>query len=127
MPIVAAMPSLKLNDDPRICDVLEPYTNSKKVFKCLADHGAASAGVVQETTDEDANSTTTTTSASSTSKSEYDNEGSSYEFNEFLCGRKIKLLSWAVVMHDYRTYHGLPGAPGASNYLFEDGHVGDMN
>ncbi len=127
MPFVAAMPSLKLNSYPGIVEVMEPYANSRKVFKCPSDRGASTPGAVTDTTDEDGAAATTSSSAQAVSKSDFENEGSSYEFNEFLCGRKIKLLSWAVLMHDYRTYHGQPGAPGASNYLFEDGHVGDMN
>jgi prepilin-type processing-associated H-X9-DG protein len=30
-------------------------------------------------------------------------------------------------MNDYEPFHGPPGTPGAANYLFADGHVGDLN
>ena len=132
MPLVILMPSLGINEDPsykRLCDILGTYVGSSnsKVFKCPADQGPHSYGVATEITDEDGNSSTSTNSSGSSASSDYSKEGSSYEFNEMLCGRKMKLLAWAMVMHDYRTYHGLPGTKGACNYVFEDGHVGDLN
>lgn len=37
---------------------------------------------------------------------------------------------WGVdrtpVMYDYEPFHGPAGTVGAANYLFADGHVGDM-
>jgi len=129
IPFIAAMPSLGLNSFPRFCDLLQPYVNgSTKVFRCPADRGSVSDGVVSSTADEDGNvQGSSATSSTSNGKSEFDNEGSSYEFNEFLCGRKFNPKDKSMLMHDYRTYHGLPGAPGACNYAFGDGHVGDWN
>ncbi len=126
IPFIAAMPSLNLNNFPRLCDLLLPYVNgSEKVFKCPSDRGSATPGAVSSTADEDGNVESSSASAASNGKSDYENEGSSYEFNEFLCGRKFKPKDKSMLMHDYRTYHGMPGAPGAANYAFGDGHVGD--
>ena len=104
MPTVAQMPSLGLNDDPRLVDVLEPHTGDTRVFRCPAD------------------------------SKYHESEGASYEFNGMLCGRKVAdtFLSrrWGEenvpVMYDYRPFHGKPGTPGAANYLFADGHAGDL-
>lgn len=130
MPYIIAMPSLGINEDPayqRLCDVLSPFVGgSSKVFRCPADRGASTEGVITDTTDEDGNTATSSASSASSVKSEFENEGSSYEFNEFLCGRKITNRPKVMVMHDYRPYHGTPGAAGAANYLFADGHVGDF-
>lgn len=42
MPVAAAMPSLHLNDDPRIADVLAPHLTHPKVLRCRADTDATS-------------------------------------------------------------------------------------
>ena len=132
MPLIAAMPSLGISDPSflRLCDIMVPYVgdSTSKVFRCPADFGPATPGVVTDSTDDNGNTTTSTASSSNTGagSSEFINEGSSYEFNEFLCGRRITNKPKVMVMHDYRTYHGAPGAPGAANYLFADGHVGDL-
>lgn len=106
MPVAAQLPSANLNSNPRIVDVLSPeIDNATNVFKCPSDD-----------------------------KDYFEKEGSSYEYNSMLCGRKLEKVFLAhrigasntPVMYDYETFHGAPGTPGAMNYLFLDGHVGDL-
>ncbi len=130
MPYVAVLPGLVIPDGfDSLYNYLHPFTNSDKVFKCPADRGASTPTVVAVTYyDESGNLVEgSTTTAASGEISDFDYNKSSYEFNEFLGGRRLKLLPRAMLMHDYRTYHGLPGAAGAMNFLFGDGHVGDWN
>ena len=47
-PIAALLPSLHLNDDPRICDVLAPYLGSGRVFRCLSDNQSYFQGTVKQ-------------------------------------------------------------------------------
>ena len=62
-------------------------------------------------------------------------EGSSYDYNTWLGGREMADsfltqhlgASRTPVMYDYEPFHGTPGESGAANYLFADGHVGDLN
>ena len=77
-----------------------------------------------------------------TGKSYYDTEGTSYAFNFFLGGRKMyefvrqdrvrEYFKGNVaeeeiwVMRDYIGFHGEAGKPGAANYLYIDGRVGDL-
>ena len=42
----------------------------------------------------------------------------------FFGGTPAESSIW--LMRDYTAFHGEPGAPGASNYLYVDGHVGDL-
>ena len=105
LPVAARLPSLQLNDDPRICDVLAPYLDDRRAFQCPADL-----------------------------KDYYEREGSSYEYNSREGGRRVgdSFLSrrWGesglFVLFDYEPFHGKPGEPGATNFLFADGHVGDL-
>jgi len=127
MPYVAALPVLGISSYPRLCDVLQPYANVAKVFQCPADQGPASAGLIGTETDDDGEVTGITTTGGGTAISDFAANGSSYEFNEFLCGRKLNNRSRQMLMHDYRPYHGRPGTAGAANYLFGDNHVGDWN
>ncbi len=106
MPIAAAMPSLGLNDEPRIVDVLEDYLSDPDTLKCPSD----------------------------IRKRYYLSEGSSYMYHSMLGGRKVgdSFLTkhWGEaqtpVLYDYEPFHGRAGTPGAANYLFVDGHVGDL-
>jgi len=98
-PIAAAMPSLHLNEDPRICDVLHPYLQSEKVFRCPSDRGGFY----------------------------FLREGSSYEWNVMLNGRKNETggpatttTMWAL--YDYKDFHGLQ----RRNFVFLDGHASDQ-
>jgi prepilin-type N-terminal cleavage/methylation domain-containing protein/prepilin-type processing-associated H-X9-DG protein len=104
MPVAAAMPSLDLNDEPRIVDVLGRQLGSPDLLRCPSD------------------------------KRYYKSEGSSYQYNTNLGGRQVKdsflTRRWGEdkvpVMHDYEPFHGEPDTPGAMNYLFADCHVGDL-
>ena len=106
MPVAAQMPSLNLNDDPRIADVLGPFLDDRSVFKCPCD----------------------------TQQNFFASEGSSYEYHSMLGGRRVgeSFLTrrWGeaktFVLYDYRPFHGIAGDPGAANYLFADGHVGNL-
>ena len=106
MPVAAQMPSLKLNDDPPIAEVLAPHLPRADVLRCPADPD----------------------------RKYFRSEGSSYEYFSMLGGRKVSesflTRRWGEhrtpVMHDYEPFHGTPGQRGAANYLFADGHVGDM-
>jgi len=106
MPAAAQMPSLRLNNLPRIADVLAPYLSDRRTLKCPSD----------------------------VETNFFEREGSSYEYRSMLGGRRVSdsFLSrhWGEartpVMHDYEPFHGEPGEPGAANYLFADGHVGDL-
>lgn len=106
MPVAARMPSLHLNALPRICDVLAPQLSTDKLLRCPSD----------------------------TVKPYYVTEGSSYEYNDSLSGQKVSQTFLAkffgenkvFIMFDYEPFHGKATMPGASNYLFADGHVGDL-
>ncbi|MGC9454094.1 MAG: type II secretion system protein [Phycisphaerae bacterium] len=106
MPVAAQMPSLNLNEDPPIAEVLRPHLSSPEALLCPADPD----------------------------RKYFQREGSSYEYHSMLGGQKVSesflTRRWGEdrtpVMHDYETFHGPPGTPGAANYLFADGHVGDL-
>jgi prepilin-type N-terminal cleavage/methylation domain-containing protein/prepilin-type processing-associated H-X9-DG protein len=106
MPLAAQMPSEERNDYPRIADVLEPFIETPNTLKCPADR----------------------------IRTFFAEEGSSYEYHQLLGGRKVSdsFLSrrWGEqnvpVMNDYEPFHGEADQPGAMNYLFADGHVGDL-
>jgi prepilin-type N-terminal cleavage/methylation domain-containing protein/prepilin-type processing-associated H-X9-DG protein len=106
MPVAAAMPSLGLNDDPALCDVLEPHLDDSRVLECPSDDEV----------------------------DYFQREGSSYEYHTMLGGQKVS-EDWLTerlgedqrpVLNDYEPFHGKPGTPGAMNYLFVDGSVGDL-
>lgn len=107
MPIAAQMPSLALSGEPRIADVMLDYLPEARVLNCPADND----------------------------KDYYGSEGSSYEYHSMLGGKKVSdsflTKRWGEhktpVMNDYEPFHGQPGQPGAMNYLFADGHVGDLD
>lgn len=106
MPVAAALPSAGLTDEPRICDVLANNTDSQEIFRCPADR----------------------------ERTYFETEGSSYEYMTLHGGRRVEesFLTkrfgepFTPVMHDYEAFHGEAGTPGAMNYLFADGHVGDL-
>ena len=106
MPVAAKMPSLGLNDDPPIAKVLRPYLSAPEALKCPSD----------------------------TKENYFASEGSSYDYNSMLGVRKVSesflAKRWGQektpVMYDYKPFHGRAGKPGAANYLFADGHVGDL-
>jgi len=106
LPVAALLPSAKLNDDPRIADVLDPYLSNPLALKCPADQV----------------------------KNYYVSEGSSYEYRSMWGGRKLNQISQSqtlgegkvFLMHDYEPFHGPPGELGSESYLFADGHVGNL-
>lgn len=106
MPVASAMPSLKLNDEPSIADVLDPYLSTADTLRCPGD----------------------------LERPFWQTEGSSYAYNTNLGGRTTDegFLARRLganrmpVMHDYEPFHGPAGTPGAANYLFADMHVGDI-
>ena len=101
-PYVAKLPSLKLNDLPRLCDVLEKDAGDPAIFRCPADR-----------------------------QRYYENEGSSYEFNTRLGGRRVIQSRWTQILGDtripvfwdYEEFHGPSLAAGSRNYIYVDGHV----
>ena len=101
MPVAAQMPSVNVND-PRIADVLKPYLANPETLKCPAD----------------------------IEKNYFIREGSSYEYQSMLGGREVRSRSLGEtntpVMNDYEPFHGQPDTSGATNYLFADGRVGDL-
>jgi len=102
MPTAAQTPSLGLNGDPRICDVLSAYiTTESKCWKCPSDN-----------------------------EDSYITEGSSYEYNAMNVERNIdksrRSKADIIVMYDYYSFHGRDTMPGSRNYLFGDWHVGDL-
>lgn len=107
LPVAAALPSARLNNDPAIAQVLRPYLGDTGVLRCPADPGGRY----------------------------FLSEGSSYEYNAMVSGRTIRSLPLAQrvgesrlpLMYDYEPFHGNAGRRGAANYLFADGHVGDFD
>lgn len=97
-PVAASVPSLHLNNDPRICDVLSSYLKSPYVFRCPSDR-----------------------------EGYFEREGSSYEYNVSLGGTKRDRgrrvarmgVSRIWVFYDYKDFHG----PGIRNFVFLDGHA----
>ena len=105
MPVAAQLPSEEPNL-PTITEVLLPYVKVKEVMRCPADRG----------------------------DSYFEKEGTSYEYPHFLWGRSVDRSflgkRWGEtntpVMWDFRPFHGREGRPGSMNFLFGDGHVGDL-
>ena len=105
MPVAAQLPSEEPNL-PTITEALLPYLKVKEVMRCPADH-------------ED---------------SYFEKEGTSYEYPHFLRGisvdRSFLGKRWGEtntpVLWDFRPFHGREGRPGAVNFLFGDGHVGNL-
>ncbi|MFH0982164.1 MAG: DUF1559 domain-containing protein [Planctomycetota bacterium] len=115
---------------PDIATVLKPYltkevSNQDLAFRCPADV----PGKTQRLGELDA-------------KSFYESDGTSYAYNFYLSGQKmyeivrndrvIRYFGGRVteeeiwVMRDVVAFHGKAGTPGASNYLYIDGHVSDL-
>ncbi|MFZ2658355.1 MAG: type II secretion system protein [Victivallales bacterium] len=111
MPVAARMPSLNLNTDPRIVDVLaSEIQNNTAVFQCPSDTALADAG-----------------------KTYFAAEGTSYDYSDGLGGRKLgksnsgrdtsSNLATTLVMFDYTWFHGAQGTPGAINCIWGDWHI----
>ena len=128
LPVVNPMPAvLTSNSDPSFYTVMKPYAQNDKVFQCSADKGPSSVKTLDDVTDEEGNNATSTYSSAKSDTPDYVLNGSSYEFTEFIMGRRLRLITKMMMLHDYRPYHNDPGMPGAANYLFGDGHVGDFS
>lgn len=110
MPPASQFPSLEDPNDPTskppITEFLMPYLSVPKIFKCPADRV----------------------------KKYYISQGTSYEYNSRLGGKVVERERLAEkfgeenvhVMYDYEPFHGKAGEPGAKNYLYADGHIGDL-
>ncbi len=126
-PVVTMMKSIS-HENPTLREALLNYAGGvEKVFMCPADRGVLSVRIEDYTTEDlDELRQAARADAGDLSKSDFEREESSYEFNVWLCGRKVNDRTRSMLMHDYRPYHGLPGMAGSANYLFSDGHVGDL-
>lgn len=107
MPMACQLPSAHLNSLPSIADVLRPFMGgSTDSLRCPAD----------------------------TIKNYWQTEGSSYEYAQLLggtvVGKDYLTQKWGEtrvpVMYDYEPFHGPAGQLGSANFLFADGHVGDL-
>ena len=105
MPVAAQLPSEEPNL-PCITDVLLPYLKNSKVMRCPADR----------------------------QENYFETEGSSYEYPHFVRGRRVDDTflgkNWGEanipVLFDFGPFHNRKGQRGAINFLFGDGHVGDL-
>ncbi len=105
MPVAAQLPSDEPNL-PTITDVLLPYLKDREVMHCPADR----------------------------EHNYFEEEGTSYEYPHFLRGRPVDQTflgkRWGEtntpVLFDFGPFHGRAGQPGAMNFLFGDGHVGNL-
>ncbi|MFH1615243.1 MAG: type II secretion system protein [Planctomycetota bacterium] len=110
MPPASRFPSLEDPGDPTgkppITEFILPYLAQPEIFKCPAD----------------------------TVKKYYLSQGSSYEYNSQLGGKRASTtrtsqrygLRNEPVMYDYDPFHGQAGKPGSKNYLYADGHIGTL-
>jgi len=106
MPIAAAMPSLKLTEEPSIAEVLRPFLEQPDCLRCPSD----------------------------TETNYWRSEGASYEYRTTYGGKQVSKLFLTQrigeqntpVMYDYEPFHGPPGEAGSAQYLFADGHVGNL-
>lgn len=105
MPIAAQLPSEEPNL-PSITEVLMPYLKDKEAMHCPADR----------------------------EHHYFEEEGTSYEYPHFLRGMPVDKTflgqRWGEtntpVLFDFGPFHGRAGQPGAMNFLFGDGHVGNL-
>jgi len=107
MPPAAMMPSVNIDLKPITYYVL-PHLEEPEIFKCPADPDGKF----------------------------YKEETTSYEYNMMLGGQRVKDSFFSNrldiddrnihVLCDFEPFHGEPGEPGAKNYLYADGHVGDL-
>lgn len=106
MPVAAAMPSLRLNDEPGIAEALAASVEDPRAFRCPSDR------VRGERTE-----------------TYFDAEGSSYQYVTIHGGQTVGTgfmterhgESNTPVLHDYEPFH-----QDSMNYLFADLHVGDL-
>lgn len=114
MPYVASLPSAGISSYPSLAEVFKSYLDSPHGLECVADAGGDRKDLPGQRY--------------------FDTEGSSYMFNDFLCGKDpstgFLAKAWGdvnvFVMYDYEPFHGAAGSNGSCNYLFADGHVTDL-
>lgn len=124
LPRVNTMPSLrpKVNNAPSLVQLLEPYTRTTKAaYRCPSDRITAKEP-----------------GAPKGYSTYFEREQSSYQYNPPLSslygGKKLddtpfhryRMMHLLPTMWDYEAFHGKAGKPGSMNYLFTDGHVGDL-
>lgn len=124
LPRVNTMPSLRplVNNAPSLVRLLEPYARtSKVVYRCPSDR-----------------ITVHERKAPKGYFSYFEREQSSYQYNPPLSslygGKRLentpfyrhKVMYLLPTIWDYEAFHGKAGEPGSMNYLFTDGHVGDL-
>ena len=108
MPPASEKPSLKLDDKKSIAEILNPILRDPEVFLCPGDSGRIL----------------------------WQAEGSSYAYNSLMGGQTVSRSFFSTklnvpeqnihVMYDYECFHGKAKQKGAKNYLYADGHVGDI-
>lgn len=109
LPHAAALPSARASQYPGIAEVLARDLDDPEALLCASDARPGGGRY-------------------------FDTEGSSYAYNHMLGGQRVEQTflserfgdSNVFVMYDYRPFHGEAGEPGSTNYLFADGHVGDL-
>lgn len=114
MPPAARYPSLNLNSYKPLAQFIVPFLSGPKSLECPADNGHKREGYNERY---------------------FETEGSSYEFNQSLAGKRVKdafltdKLGFSErnvhVIYDYEAFHGKKGNVGSVNYLYADGHVDD--
>ena len=65
-------------------------------------------------------------------KGYFEREGSSYEYNTRLAGKRVLKGRFAEILgttripvfYDYEEFHGPRGTPASRNFVYLDGHVG---
>ncbi len=109
MPYAAVLPSTGDSQYPGIAQTLSDDLDNPKALLCPADKKPGGGRY-------------------------YDTEGSSYQYNTHLGGQTVEQTFLSehfgdmnvFIMYDYRPFHGEAGKAGSTNYLFADGHVGDL-
>ena len=114
MPPAARYPSLGINNLKPIAEFLRPFLSGPKSLRCPAD-----SRHMRDDSD----------------RNYFETEDSSYEYNQDIGGQRVKNTFFSKdlgfserdiqVIYDYASFHKKKGKPGAVNYLYADGHVGD--
>lgn len=114
MPFASQMPSLNVDPDPPITEALAAHGDSKKVFKCPADIEGISP------------------TKNDPSKSYFDTETTSYEYQSHLSGSNLKghrmgsNTTNILVMTDYGPFHNPPTSKASRNCLWGDFRVTEI-
>lgn len=114
MPFASQMPSLNVDPDPPVTEALAAYGDSKNIFKCPADIAGLSK------------------SKSNPSKSYFETETTSYEYQSHLSGSTLKghrmggNTTSILVMTDYEPFHNPPTSKASRNCLWGDFRVTEI-